>query len=139
MRLSPIVVVTLVGIGLAGVVTARARADGEAPDVNVRLALMADQVAALKADVELLRHRDAYLTDRLAKLAAASAGLRTGITQARGQGFEQGAIPTGSRVTLLATLETLSTDLAAGGPGAPSSEELELRRRADELRKVWTR
>lgn len=139
MRLPSIVVVALSVVGLAGVAAVVARADGEAPDVNARVALLADQVAALKADVELLRARDAYLTDRVAKLAAASGGLRTGIAQARGQGFEQGAIPTGSRVTLLATLESFSTELAAGGPGMPSAEEQELRRRAEELRKVWGR
>lgn len=139
MRLSPAVAVSVVLVAVLSVVAVSARAEDDGSELSVRVRLLQDQVASLRADVEVLRTRDATLTAAVSRLANAAQALRTGTAQSRTQGFEGAAIPQLSRATLLAALDTLARDLNAATPGAPSPQEQELRRRADELRKVWAR
>ncbi len=138
-RLSPAVALSLVLATALAAVAVTARAEDDGTDLSARVRLLQDQVASLRADVDLLRARDAVLTSAASRLANAGNGLRNGTANTRGQGFEGAAIPQVSRTALLTALETLARDLGAATPASPTPQEQELRRRADELRKVFTR
>ncbi len=139
MRLSPAVALSVVLASVLGVVAVSARAQDDGVDVTAQVRLLQDQVASLRADVEFLRARDAALTGAAGRLANAAQALRNGTGQARTQGFEGAAIPQASRASLLATLDGLARDLGTATPPALTPQEQELRRRAEDLRKVWAR
>lgn len=139
----------VLGIALGGfcVHAVSARADGEpapAPatdpaDPGSRLdALFARyerESAVFKTEIEYLKSREATLSKYVLSLAGTAANVRASIAQARVQGFEAAAIPAESRVTLLRSLDQLASDLSGGLP-SPNANEVALRRRADELRRV---
>jgi hypothetical protein len=138
-RLSPAVALVVVLASVLAVVAVSARAEDDGSELSARVRLLQDQVASLRADVELLRARDGVLTSAASRLADAGNGLRNGTAGTRGQGFEGAAIPQASRTALLSALDALARALGASTPAAPTPQEKELRRRADELRNVWTR
>jgi len=142
-------IATLGFAGAAGLVAVAARAEDQpapapaaAPDpsdASVKIAALEARVEALRANVDYLRARDVALTNAVLSLGKTASELRTGTGQARASGFAAAAIPEASRSALLAALDTLAANLSSGLP-APSAAEVELKRRADDLRaRAWPR
>lgn len=142
------VVVVCGGLALAlGARGSSARAEDEAGapaavpagEPSAALEVMKAQIASLKAEVDLLKSQRDALAASVDRVAKAAAALRSGAATARTQGFEAAAISPASRATVLSTFESLARDLSGAALPAPSPQEREARRKADELAKVWKR
>lgn len=138
------VVVVCGGLALAlGARGSSARAEDEAGapagEPTAALEVMKAQIASLKAEVDLLKSQRDALAASVDRVAKAAAALRSGAATARTQGFEAAAISPASRATVLSTFESLARDLSGAALPAPSPQEREARRKADELAKVWKR
>lgn len=125
----------------AGDDAAPAAAPAEAPsaDAGARLeALFARyerETAVLRTEIDYLKARETSLTRYVLALAGASSNVRSNVAAARAGGFEAAAIPPASRSAVLKALDQLAGDLSGALP-VPSANELAMRRKADELRRV---
>ena len=122
------VVAALLGFGLS--TASRARADGEAPDLNV----IAQQVKLLRLDVDYLLSREAALTKGAMAAEAVAKDAAAGAQDARVQGFESAGPNPASKTTILRTLESIARDLNASLPKI-TKEESALKGAAEALRK----
>lgn len=135
-------------LGALAVHAVAARADGDgapAPvaadpsDPGARLDAMTAryerETAVLRTEIDYLKSREEALTKYVLAMTGTSTAVKANVATARRDGFENAAIPASSRVAVLRTLDQLAADLAGALP-VPTANEIALRRKFEELRRV---